>query len=52
MDKDTIYTIVIYLIVGLTVVATLALCFALSAWMFNAVMASDMPDWLKYIFLK
>ena len=48
MNKDTIETIVIYLIAGLTV----ALSFALGAWLFNAVMASDMPDWLKYILLK
>ena len=52
MNKDTINTIICYLIAGLTVVVTLALCFALGAWMFKAVMASDMPDWLKYILLK
>jgi hypothetical protein len=27
-------------------------CIALGAWLFNVVMASDMPDWLKYILLK
>ena len=52
MDKDTIDTIIIYLIAGVVVVACLALTFALSAWIFNAVMASDMPDWLKYVLLK
>ena len=47
MDKDTIDTIIIYLIAGLVVVACLALTFTLSAWIFKAVMASDMPEWLK-----
>ena len=27
-------------------------CIALGAWIFNVVMASDMPDWLKYMILK
>lgn len=40
-------------IIGLLVVVAVAIgCIALSAWIFNAVMASDMPDWLKYILLK
>jgi hypothetical protein len=27
-------------------------CIALGTWLFNVIMASDMPDWLKYILLK
>ena len=52
MDKNTIQTIIIGLITGLVILACLALTTALSAWIFNVVMASDMPDWLKYILLK
>ena len=49
MKKDEI---IIHLIGILIIIVCLALTFALSAWIFNAVMASDMPDWLKYILLK
>ena len=27
-------------------------CIALSIWLFNIIMASDMPDWLKYLLLR
>lgn len=36
----------------LIIVVLFALTTALSAWIFNTVMASDMPDWLKYLLLK
>lgn len=40
-------------IIGILIgVVCLAITTALSAWIFNAVMASDMPDWLKYVLLK
>ena len=51
-NKDIDYEILGYIISALVAVATLIGCIALSAWIFNAVMASDMPDWLKYIVLK
>ena len=45
MNKFEILLILFYIcvIVG---------CLALSAWLFEVIMASDMPDWLKYLFLK
>jgi hypothetical protein len=50
--KDNTYEILGH-IVGLLIVLAVAVgSIALSAWIFNAVMASDMPDWLKYILLK
>lgn len=49
MKKDEI---IIHLIGILVIIVCLAITIALSAWIFNAVMASDMPDWLKYILLK
>ena len=36
----------------LIVLVTMIGCIALSVWIFNAVMASDLPDWAKYIILK
>lgn len=43
----------IFILMGLLIVLVVAVgCMALSAWIFNAVMASDMPDWLKYVLLK
>ena len=36
----------------LIILVTLIVCVALSAGIFNAVMASDLPDWAKYIILK
>ena len=36
--------------VFIIVVTVLALLF--SRWLFEAVMASNMPDWLKYVLLR
>lgn len=52
MDKDTKQTIIIYLITGIVCILFLAIITTISAWMFNTIMASDMPDWLKYVLLK
>lgn len=49
MDKDEI---IAHIIAILVVVVILAITTILSAWIFNTIMASDMPDWLKYILLK
>lgn len=27
-------------------------CIALGAWLFNLIIDSDLPDWLKYMLLK
>lgn len=52
IEKHIDYEILGHIIGIFIVVLCLALTCALSAWIFNAVMASDMPDWLKYILLK
>jgi hypothetical protein len=52
IEKHIDYEILTYIIGIIIVILCLALTFALSAWIFNAVMASDMPDWLKYVLLK
>ena len=49
MDKDTIIG---YLIGAAVVIVTFVLAFSIDAWMFNAIVSSDMPDWLKYVLLK
>ena len=36
----------------LALVATVAVCMLLSWWTFNAVMASTLPDWIKYLILR
>ena len=45
MNKYEVLVILFYL---LGIVGSIAL----SAWLFNVIIASDMPDWLKYILLK
>lgn len=45
MNKYDWLVILIYLLIAIG-------CIALSAWLFNVIMASDMPDWLKYMLLK
>ena len=45
MDKYDWLAILIYLVICVG-------CIAFSAWLFNVIMASNMPDWLKYILLK
>jgi hypothetical protein len=45
MSKYEVLVILFYLVV-------IVGCIALGAWFFNAIMASDMPDWLKYMMLK
>lgn len=52
IEKHISYEILGNIVGILIVIVCLALTCALSAWIFNAVMASDMPDWLKYILLK
>lgn len=52
IEKHIDYEILGHIIGIFIGVLCLALTCALSAWIFNAVMASDMPDWLKYILLK
>ena len=32
-------------------IVVFAVCLLLTRWMFNAVMATDWPDWLKYFVL-
>lgn len=49
MDR---YEIIVHLIGILIIIVCLVLTLTLSAWIFNAVMASDMPDWLKYVLLR
>ena len=45
MNKYKILAILIYCFI-------LVVCIAVSAWIFNVVMSSDMSEWLKYILLK
>ena len=45
MNKYEVFVILFYLSVIVGIIA-------LSAWLFNIIMASDMPDWLKYMLLK
>jgi hypothetical protein len=45
MNKYEILVILFYLVVAVG-------CIALGAWLFTVIMASDMPDWLKYLLLR
>ena len=45
MNKYDVLVILFYLVI-------IVGCIALGAWIFNLIMASDMPDWLKYMMLK
>lgn len=45
MSKYEVLVLLFYLVVAVG-------CIALGAWLFNVIMASDMPDWLKYMLLK
>lgn len=45
MSKYEVLVILFYLVIMVG-------CIALGAWLFNVIMASDMPNWLKYMLLK
>lgn len=45
MSKFDILMIFVYL-------GTFVGCIFLGKWFFELIMSSDMPDWLKYMFLK
>ena len=36
----------------LAFVLLIALCLLFAYWRYNAVIGSDLPDWLKYVILK
>lgn len=36
----------------LATVVTIVLCFAFTKWLFSTVMASNLPDWAKYLLLR
>ena len=38
--------------VAIAMVITIVLTIALCRWMFNAVMAADIPAWVKYMILR
>lgn len=46
--KNFIYAFVHIMLPIFVVVLALLLC----RWMFNAVMATDWPDWVKYLILR
>ncbi len=52
IEKHIDYEILGHIIGILITIVCLVLATALSAWIFNVVMASDMPDWLKYVLLR
>lgn len=45
MNKYEVLVILFYLVVAVG-------CIALGAWLFEVIVDSDMPDWLKYMLLK
>lgn len=46
--KNFIYALIYILIPIITGVIVVLLC----KWIFNAVMATDWPDWVKYLILR
>lgn len=45
MNRYDVLVIIFYLVV-------IVGCIFLGKWLFETIMASDMPDWLKYMLLK
>lgn len=46
--KDNIGIVVGFIMYALAIVIVILMC----KWMFEAVMGSNMPDWLKYMILR